>query len=421
MRQGGIKMIRVVVVDGFSSGKFLAKKLRIDGCVLLHVASSPHLDDYYYAEFDFSIYENSIANENFAFTVDQVKVFKPDFIIAGAESGVLLADQLNNMLGLAYSNDFDKTRARRNKYEMIERLSAAGLRAPQQTLVNAWGAARAWIESHAKFPIVLKPLESAGADGVYICNSLVEAETAFVKIYGEKNRLNIVNANVLVQEYLIGTEYVVNMVSLNGKQLVTEVVRYKKRLLGTGSIIYDIDEMMPSGTEIYKTLVDFTREVVVCLGIKNGPSHAEVMLTSDGPKLVEIAARTDGILRDTVSAQTTKLGQIRVAAMSITDPIAFERMVESDMNYKLFKNSYNVCLINSSVGRFSKKKFLIELSKLDSFFEAVFYARDGQQIPLTKDVFSQPGTVYLVHDDIKVIESDYKTIRTIESEHIYLM
>lgn len=413
-------MIRIVVVDGFSSGKFLAKKLRADGCVLLHVASSPHLDDYYYVGFDFSIYEHSITNEDFASTAAQVKEFKPDFIIAGAESGVLLADELNNALGLSYSNDFDKTNARRNKYEMIERLTVAGLPAARQAVVSSWDSARAWIESHDKFPIVLKPLESAGADGVYICNSLVEAEAAFAKIYGIKNRLNIDNTNVLVQEYLAGTEYVVNMVSLNGRQLVTEVVRYKKRLLDTGSIIYDIDEMIPSGSEIYTALVDYTRQVVACLGIKNGPSHAEVMLTVDGPKLVEIAARTDGILRDTVCAQTTQFGQISAAAMSITDPVAFERLLVSGSHYTLFKHSYNVCLINSSVGVFSKERFLTELAKLESFFEAVFYAQDGQEIASTKDVFSQPGTVYLVHGDLQVIESDYKVIRKLEAESIYL-
>lgn len=413
-------MIRVAVVDGFSSGKFLAKKLKADGCVLLHVASSPHLDSYYYTGFDFSIYKRAITNENIAATVAKVKEFQPDVIIAGAESGVLLADELNNIIGLAYSNDFDKTIARRNKYEMIERLAASGLPVAKQAALASWAAARAWIESHDKFPVVLKPLESAGADGVYICHGLAEAEAAFAKIYGVKNKLNIDNVSVLIQEYLAGTEYVVNMVSLNGKQLVTEVVRYQKLLLEAGSIIYDFDEILPSGSDVYKCLVDYTRQVVTCLGIKNGPSHAEVMLTADGPKLVEVAARTDGILRDTVCAKTTGFGQINASAMSITDSAAFERLIGSGVHYELFNNSYNVCLISSSVGIFNKVLFLEALAKLESFFEAVFYAQDGQEITITKDVFSQPGTVYLVHADLEVIKSDYKAIRKMESEAIYL-
>ncbi|MGE8097008.1 ATP-grasp domain-containing protein [Pseudomonas fluorescens] len=413
-------MIRIVVVDGFSSGKFLAKKLHTDGCVLLHVASSRNIDDYYYVGFDFSIYEDAVTNEDLVSTVSLVKDFNPDVIIAGAESGVLLADVLNDRVGLSYSNEFDKTIARRNKYEMIKRIADAGLPAAKQTIVDAWSSARAWIEVHDKFPVVLKPLESAGADGVYICNDLKEAEVAFTQIFGTKNKLNIDNVHVLIQEYLAGTEYVVNMVSLNGKQLVTEVVRYKKLLLDTGSIIYDIDEMIDARSSVYKSLVDYTRKVVLCLGIKNGPSHAEVMLTTDGPKLVEIAARTDGILRDTVSAQTTRFGQIKAAAMAITEPAAFEQLIESGVDYELFQNSYNVCLINRSAGTFNKDLFLSELDKLESFFEAVFYAENGQQIAITKDVFSQPGTVYLVHPDLEVIKSDYHKIRAMESESIYL-
>lgn len=35
---------------------------------------------------------------------------------------------------------------------------------------------------------------------------------------------------------------------------------------------------------------------------------------------------------------------------------------------------------------------------------------------MTQDVFSQPGTVYLVHGDPKVIAADYLKIRTLEVE-----
>lgn len=413
-------MIKIVVVDGFSSGKFLAKKLQADGCVLLHISSSNNIDDYYYVGFDFSIYEEAITNENLADTVSLVKDFNPSFILAGAESGVLLADLLNDRLGLPYSNEFGKSKARRNKYEMIRRLSDAGLPAAKQTSVGTWDSARAWIEVHDKFPIVLKPLESAGSDGVYICNNLKESEVAFSQILGTRNKLNIDNVCVLLQEYLAGTEYVVNMVSLSGKQLVTEVVRYKKLLLDTGSIIYDFDELIDSTSDVYKRLVDYAREVVLCLGIENGPSHAEIMLTSEGPKLVEIAARTDGILRDTVSAQTTKFGQIEATALFITEPAAFERLMELNVDYKLFQYSYNVCLINRAEGTFDIEPFLNELVKLESFFEAVFYVENGKNITITKDVFSQPGTVYLVHPELQVIESDYRRIRAMESDFIYL-
>lgn len=413
-------MSRVVIVDGFSSGKFVAKALRERGCTLIHVASSATLDDYYYMGFDASIYECLIVNKQLEATVERVATFDPQYIIAGAETGVLLSDWLNEQLNLPYRNQFNRTQARRNKFEMIRCVADAGLPAAQQAVVESWNAAKAWILGHGRFPVVLKPLDSAGADGVYICDDLQDCEVAFGKVLGTTNRLNIRNAQVLIQEYLVGVEYVVNMVSLGARQMVTEVVRYRKERLDSGSVIYDIDELVSPAEPECELLVDYTRKVVRSLGIENGPSHAEVMLTEKGPRLVEIAARTDGILRPEVSEQTTGLGQIRATVMSIVEPEQFERLLDAQVGYELLLHSYNVCLINRSPGCFTKELFLSELLKLESYFYSVFYVGSGQPIGMTKDVFSQPGTIYLVHADNAVIKADYLKLRALEAVGAYL-
>ncbi|WP_419735859.1 ATP-grasp domain-containing protein [Pseudomonas sp. COR18] len=413
-------MDRVVMVDGFSSGKHLARRLKESACVLRHLASSAALDSYYYAGFDGSLYEDLLVNRDIEATVAWVEGFAPQFIIAGAESGVLLADLLNERLDLPYRNRFDRTKARRNKYEMIRCVAQAGLAAAQQCVVDSWVAAGDWIRGNGRFPVVIKPLESAGADGVAVCNDLEACEVAFRSLLGKRNRLNSDNVQVLIQEYLVGVEYVVNMVSLRGRQLVTEVVRYRKQRLGCGSVIYDIDELVAPDDPAFQVLVGYTRDVVHCLGIENGPSHAEVMLTGTGPKLVEIAARTDGILRPGVSEQTTGLGQIEATALSIAKPAEFERLLVARTSYRLLQNTYNVSLINRLQGRFYRDEFMKELRSLESFFEAVFYLEDGQPVATTRDVFSQPGTVYLVHPDPEVIRADYFRIRVLEEAGIYL-
>ncbi|ONH55930.1 Biotin carboxylase [Pseudomonas cedrina] len=414
-------MTKVVVVDGFSSGKFVAKRLSEEGCVLMHVASSANLDSYYYKGFDRSLYDQMIVNTDFATTAASVARFKPHYIIAGAETGVLLADQLNERFELSYRNDFDKTHARRNKYDMIHCIAQARLPAARQFIACSWETAYGWIKSHGRFPVVIKPLESAGADGVFICEDMQACETAVQKLLGTMNRLSLPNTQVLIQEYLAGVEYVVNMVSLNGQQLVTEVVRYQKQRTPSGGILYDIDELIGPDSAAYSVLVEYTRAVVRCLGIRNGPSHAEVMFTEDGPKLVEIAARTDGILRPEVSSQTTGLGQIDAMVLSITEPETFAQLLQRELDYRCLQHTYNVCLINRSAGYFHKELFQLELLKLASFFEAVFYAEEGQSIGATEDVFSQPGTVYLVHADPAVIAADYRRIRTLEAQGIYLV
>ncbi|MFN3357136.1 MAG: ATP-grasp domain-containing protein [Pseudomonas sp.] len=413
-------MINVVVVDGFSSGKFVAKRLSEKGCVLMHVASSQALDSYYYKGFDYSVYERILVSGDLASTVASVECFQPYFIIAGAETGVPLADLLNERLQLPYHNDFDKTEARRNKYDMIQCVAQAQLSAARQFAAASWALADTWIREHGRFPVVIKPLASAGADGVFVCVDRKACEVAVGKLLGTTNKLNLPNTQVLIQEYLAGVEYVVNMVSLNGQSLVTEVVRYQKQRTKEGGILYDIDELIGSDSAVYPVLVDYTRSVLRCLGIRNGPSHAEVMLTAEGPKLVEIAARTDGILHPGVSRQTTGLGQIEAVALSIVEPEFFSQLLARDVDYRLLQHTYNVCLINRSHGCFYKDLFLQELLKLESFFDVVFYVENGQSLGVTQDVFSQPGTVYLVHTDPKVIAADYLRIRTLEAEGGYL-
>ncbi|RNL98377.1 hypothetical protein EF878_21355, partial [Dickeya undicola] len=57
-------MKKIAIVDGFSSGKFIAKGLHDKGCELIHISSSSQLDDYYYNGFDYGIYSESITHEN---------------------------------------------------------------------------------------------------------------------------------------------------------------------------------------------------------------------------------------------------------------------------------------------------------------------------------------------------------------------
>ena len=79
-----------------------------------------------------------------------------------------------------------------------------------------------------------------------------------------------------------------------------------------------------------------------------------------------------------------------------------------------------MCLINHSEGVFCTGAFVQQLRSLASFFEVVFYVENGQRIAPTRDVFSQPGTVYLVHTDLAQIEADYARIREMEAAGIYL-
>ena len=139
-------------------------------------------------------------------------------VVAGAETGVELADSLSEHMGLC-TNGSHLSKARRDKYTMGETVRAAGVRAVRQLQASTWSRVEAYLLdwNPSPFKVILKPVDSAGSDGVTLCTSMDDAKKAFGDIIGKVNALGIVNEQLLVQEYLEGTEYVVDMVSRDGE------------------------------------------------------------------------------------------------------------------------------------------------------------------------------------------------------------
>ena len=117
-------------------------------------------------------------------------------VLAGAETGVELADQLAERLGLR-SNGTEGSLARRNKYDMGEKVRQAGIRAVKQAQCTCLEELHAFrlklrIELHMQpeeqLSVVLKPAQSAGSDDVFLCESTEEAEVAFNRILGKVRR-----------------------------------------------------------------------------------------------------------------------------------------------------------------------------------------------------------------------------------------
>ena len=47
-------------------------------------------------------------------------------------------------------------------------------------------------------------------------------------------------------------------------------------------------------SDIKKEIIQITKGAINALGIKNGPAHVEIKVTSQGPKIVEVGARLGG-------------------------------------------------------------------------------------------------------------------------------
>ena len=189
-------------------------------------------------------------------------------LIAGAETGVELADQLSERMGLI-TNGTALSEARRNKFVMGETIRAAGIRAVKQLRATTWGEISQWITEWNPMPfkVIVKPMDSAGSDDVTLCMSVQDVQNAFGNIMGKINGLGLVNKAVLVQEYLEGQEYVVDMVSREGEHKVAAIWAYDRRPANGAHFVCFGQRLLTANDDLCPELVAYMKKVVTALGI----------------------------------------------------------------------------------------------------------------------------------------------------------
>jgi len=153
--------------------------------------------------------------------------------IAGGEAGVDYADVLSEKLGLLTNGT--QIPNRRDKKVQQELIAASGMRSVRQAGSDKFEDVEAFLKTES-YPLVVKPTESAGSDGVKLCHSFEEAKDHFNLLMHKQ----LVNGGacpaVLCQEFLRGSEYIVDHVSREGVHKCMGVWVYERRAVNGVSI-----------------------------------------------------------------------------------------------------------------------------------------------------------------------------------------
>lgn len=392
-------MERVIVVDGYSSGVLLAEALHKRGYEVIHVRSTPEVPEFFRGG-----HRPDLYLEDFSWVdLSSLAMFRPVAVLAGSESGVLLADYLSEKLGLR-TNGTALSLCRRNKYEMVERLRACGIPAARQFFARREkDLLRA---EEIGFPLVLKPLDSAGTDGVFVFRSSEELSRAYREVLGKKNIFGAYIREVVVQEFLEGIEYVVDTVSRSGRHLVTDVCVYEKVKANGRERIYDTMKLV----DFREDLASYFFRVLNALGIQNGPAHGEIMLTSKGPRLVEVGARLAGVGWPALVRLATGYGPIEATIDAYLNPRRFLQKQRQGLTKK--GEAWMVVGISRNEGRLRHPLSLVSQG-LKSLISEHW---EKKRLRKTVDLLSAPGYFQLFHRDPEVIARDYRRYRERESE-----
>ena len=409
----------VVMVDVYAPTMRLAQEFADAGCAVVRLRSTPDVPAVYRAhgggDGDGLFTDTIVHHGDEDLTLKAVAEHAPIAVVTGGELGVELADRLSEALGLT-GNGTALSAARRDKYVQIETVRAAGLRTAKQLHVTDAAELTRW-HTDLGGRVVVKPVRSAGNDGVAFCDTPQEAVAAYRAVAGARNIFSLRNDGVVAQEYLTGTEYVVNTVSRDGRHRATDVWRYTKiSANGVRDRISGAVLVPPSAPE-RASLVAYAGDVLDALAVRHGPAHHEIMLTGDGPCLVEVGVRLCGA--DTAAQALLALGESQVerTVQAYLDPMAF--LAEVDRPQTVHRHVAMAFLTSPVSGILRGYPLLDEVRALESCHEIQIGVPPGGRLPLTVDDTTEPMMVVLAHPRPEVVARDLATVGWLDGHGFY--
>lgn len=209
-----------------------------------------------------------------------------DAVLAYGELSVVLAGEITEALGVT-GNPLQTVTYCRNKLKMREHLNSLDFSPVGYAFCRDKAELQAAIES-MNFPVIVKPYNGAGSMGVY---KLESAEQAATYLAGLKDEA--FSPELLVEEFLEGNEVSVEAVSFEGKHTVIGITQ--KYTTGAPHFI-ETGHNQPAAlpAETIAELTSFTEELLNKIGHQWGPSHTEVKLTPNGPRVIETHTRPGG-------------------------------------------------------------------------------------------------------------------------------
>jgi len=220
---------------------------------------------------------------------------------------------------------------------------------------------------HVAPPFVLKPNDSSGSRGVVLVTDNKMAIEAY-----EYSSSASRSGMVLVEEYLSGPEVSVEMLTIDGQSYVIAIT--DKLTTGAPHFVemgHSQPSMLPEST--LEKIKDVAIKAVKAIKIDNSPAHVELIVTSNGPKLVELGARLGG------DCITSHLVPLSTGIDMIQASIQLALGLKPDITHRLDKGSA-IRYLRSDEGAFDHVEGINEVNKLNGVKHIEIVKQVGDKI-----------------------------------------
>lgn len=306
--------------------------------------------------------------------------FAPDGVTVGmCDVGVCTAAAICRELGLPGLDPATALRAT-DKYRMIEAFRKAGVPHPAYfRLVREELAAAVPL---LPFPVISKPVDMAGSRGIEIIRSREEFSAA-----AARSSRSGVSGDILVEEYLRGPEVSVELLVKDGRPHVLGIT---DKLTSGAPHFMETGHVQPSSLPepALARIAEAACAAARSLGLKNSLAHGEIILTEQGPRLVEIGARMGG---DSIQMQLIALS----AGLNLPQ-IAIQLALGLDFSVPVptLSRASAIGFLPSGAGRVTALKGLSRAAAMDHVVTAAALCREGEL--LTEAVDNSGRSAYVI-------------------------
>lgn len=239
---------------------------------------------------DFGIVSTRSVEETVSYAAELHSLYPLQGVMTLASESAIAVSEVAHKLGLPGLSPLAARRAT-HKVERQECFALSGVPAPRFARANSLESALAKAELLG-WPFVLKPADSAGSRGVQLLTDAAQVEAAIDEI-----RTISKDPFFLMEEYLEGTEHSIEGIVLDGEVIWTGFSdrNYDKKHIYPPYFLEDGDTLPTALSDAMIARVKaVSTQAVQALGIDFGPVKGDIIIDSEGPKMLEMAARLSG-------------------------------------------------------------------------------------------------------------------------------
>lgn len=268
-----------------------------------------------------------------------------------------------------------------DKSLMKERLIKEGVPSSDFGVAYSIEAAKKIID-RIGFPVVIKPIDSAGSLGVSKVRKSEDLEIAF-----KNAKSNLSSKKVIVEELMEGPEVSVETLTFKG---ITNIVAITDKITSPPPYCVEMGHTIPSNLpeDMQKQICHVTKKGLQALGIGYSGGHTEIKITEDGPKIIEIGARLGGWIAADMVPLSTGVDMVK-ESINIA--------MGNEPNFKQkFSRGAALRVITSKAGKVSSIKGEDKVKKAEGIIISEIYIEKGDVINPLRSGFDRIGRVVAV-------------------------